>query len=154
MSPGPFQSIERGPLRASIDENTGQLDLAGPDLAGAAHANVITFTALGAKVGGHTIPISRVLAASTLSDGLELTQSLGTATTRSRLTFPHEGVLRYEVTDWGGVVPEETSVTAPAPAAEHFYGLGEKFNALDQSGKKVRTLTFDFPGNKGDHSYK
>ena len=38
--------------------------------------------------------------------------------------------------------------------SEHFYGFGEKFNALDQAGKAVRIETFDNPGDKGDRSYK
>ena len=34
--------------------------------------------------------------------------------------------------------PDENSITALADGDEHFYGFGEKFNALDQAGKLVR----------------
>ena len=51
-------------------------------------------------------------------------------------------------------MPARTSVAAASDGNEHFYGFGEKFNALDQAGKVVRIETFDNPGNKGDRSYK
>ena len=62
--------------------------------------------------------------------------------------------MRYEVTDWNGLRPDQTSVAAASDASEHFYGFGEKFNSLDQAGKVVEIQTFDNPGNKGDRSYK
>ena len=62
--------------------------------------------------------------------------------------------MRYEVTDWNGLKPDQTSVAAASDGNEHFYGFGEKFNALDQAGNVVDILTFDNPGNKGDRSYK
>ena len=98
--------------------------------------------------------IGKVLSSTAIANGLELTQSLGAARITARLTFAHEGVMRYEVTDWGGVVRMATAVASASNISEHFYGFGEKFNDLDQASKTVHTLTFDDPGNKGDHSYK
>jgi alpha-D-xyloside xylohydrolase len=62
--------------------------------------------------------------------------------------------MRYEVTNWGGTTRVATAIASPSKDGEHFYGFGEKFNTLDQSGKTVHTLTFDNFGPKGDHSYK
>jgi alpha-D-xyloside xylohydrolase len=62
--------------------------------------------------------------------------------------------MRYEVLDWGGLGPMATALAAPSNGQEHFYGLGERFDALDQAGKLVHTLTFDDPGIKKDHAYK
>jgi alpha-D-xyloside xylohydrolase len=62
--------------------------------------------------------------------------------------------MRYEIVDWNGAAPGQTSIASPSDANEHFYGFGEKFNFLDQAGHVVDILTFDDPGNKGDRSYK
>ena len=70
------------------------------------------------------------------------------------LTFPHAGVMRYEIVDWGVITPIAVAIAAPSDVQEHFYGYGEKFNDFDQSGKRVHILSFDDPGEKQDHSYK
>jgi len=62
--------------------------------------------------------------------------------------------MRYEVVDWEGLIPDRVSISSASDGDEHFYGFGEKFNALDQAGKVVNILTFDNPSNKGDRSYK
>jgi alpha-D-xyloside xylohydrolase len=62
--------------------------------------------------------------------------------------------MRYEVVDWGGVGPVATALAAASSAQEHFYGFGEKFDAIDQAGKRVHILTFDDPGVKTEHAYK
>ena len=98
--------------------------------------------------------MGRVISSKQIANGLGLTQALGTTQITSRLTFIHDGVVRYEVEDWGTAKPVATAVAALSGNGEHFYGFGEKFNGFDQAGKFVRTLTFDDPGNKGDHSYK
>jgi alpha-D-xyloside xylohydrolase len=154
---GPFLSLDQGPRQARLYQNTGHVELAGPDLAGAAHASVVTFAPVAATVGGHALQLGKVRSSTAGPDRLEVVQELGgaaAATARVRLSWPQEGVLRYEVLDWGGPAPTLTTVTKLAAGGEHLYGLGEKFNALDQRGKKVHTLTFDQPGPKGDHSYK
>src|SRR5205823_11530716 len=53
----------------------------------------------------------------------------------ARVTLASTGILRYEVTDWGGVVPDQVEVDAASSDGERFYGLGEKFDTLDQAGK-------------------
>ena len=63
-----------------------------------------------------------------------------------RITFPAEGVMRYEVIDWGGPTPQSATIAAPSDASESFFGFGERFNKLDQAGRVVKIRTFDQPG--------
>jgi alpha-D-xyloside xylohydrolase len=147
-------TFDSGPLQARIDKDTGSIALAGPDLAGALHANVIAFEPPVAIIGGQKRTIGRVISSTQSPNGLGLLQDLGGTNVTSRLTFPTDGVMRYEVVDFGGLKPDQTSIAAASDGNEHFYGFGEKFNALDQSGNVVDVLTFDHPGNKGDRSYK
>ncbi len=151
---GPFAMFDAGPHQARIFRESGHVALAGPDLAGVAHATVITFAPPVIEVSDRAFAIGRVLSSTSLANGLEVVQEMGAGQIRARLTFPHDGVMRYEVVDWGGLAPDRTSVAAASDGTEHFYGFGEKFNALDQSGHVVDILTFDSPGNKGDRSYK
>ena len=153
---GSFFHVEQGPLQARVYRDTGHIQLAGPDLAGAMHATTITLGPPTAKIKGVTQTLGRVVSMRNVSDGVELVQKLeGSAVTvASRLNFPSEAILRYEVTDWRGQPPTETRVIGASPSGERFYGFGEKFDRLEQGGKTVRILTFDEPGNKGDRSYK
>jgi alpha-D-xyloside xylohydrolase len=151
---GIFLSFDSGPLQARIYQDSGHIALTGPDLAGRPAANVIQFAPPAALTTNGSLLFGRVVSSTALANGLEVTQSLGPAHITARLTFPHDGVMRYEVTDWDTVVPTETAIAAASDSGEHFFGFGEKFDALDQAGKKVRILTFDEPGTKGDHSYK
>ena len=147
-------TVDAGPVQARIYPDTGHVELAGPDLAGAPHAVAVTFAVMATQSSGRTGILSRVLSSATLPNGLEVEQDLDGMPVRARLTFPHAGVMRYEVVDWNGAAPERTTITALAGRDEHFYGFGEKFNAFDQAGRLVRILTFDQAGDKGDHSYK
>jgi alpha-D-xyloside xylohydrolase len=153
---GSFLRIEQGTLQARIFENTGHIELAGPDLAGAARALTITLTPPVAKIEGQPQILGRVVSSHATASRLELVQALGPPghTVATSLSFEAEAVLRYEVTDWKGPRPSETAIEGASPAGEHFYGFGEKFDRLDQGGKTVHNLTFDEPGNKGDRSYK
>ncbi len=151
---GDILTFDSGPLQARIFQGSGHLALAGPDLAGTPHANVLTFEPPVVTVGGRAQTVGRVVSSSPLPDGFELVQDLGGTNITARLTFPADGVLRYEVTDWNGPLPDQTSVSAASDDGEHFYGFGEKFDTFDQAGRFVRTQTFDHPGNKGDRSYK
>ena len=151
---GSFVSFNSGSFQARIFQDSGHIALAGPDLAGTALAAVVTLAPPVIESGDRLFQIGRVLSSSSLSNGLALVQQLGTVQIRAQLTFPLEGVLRYEVLDAGGLVPDRVSVSSASGGGEHFYGFGEKFNALDQSGKVVDILTFDNPGDKGDRSYK
>jgi alpha-D-xyloside xylohydrolase len=58
------------------------------------------------------------------------------------------------VIDWGGAPPDRLEIQLAAAPGEHLYGLGEKFDRLDQAGKVARVLAVDAPGGKGDRSYK
>ena len=143
-----------GLLEARIYPNSGHIVLAGPDLAGNPLANRITLSPPLVKFGGHWRRLGRVLSSTTVGNGLEIVQQLATTNIVARLTFMAEGVMRFEVVDWGGLPVEETAVAAASDANEHFYGFGEKFNDFDQAGKQVRILTFDQAGDKRDSSYK
>jgi alpha-D-xyloside xylohydrolase len=153
---GGFLAITNGDgsLQVRVYTNTGHLALLGPDLNGTPLANQITFAPGQAEVAGETYPIAAVTAWSALSNGLELAQQLAGATVQARLTFTADRVVRYAVTNWGGLTISKTLVTAPSDAGEHFYGFGEKFNTFDQAGKRVRIMTDDPPGDKDDRSYK
>ena len=158
MTSGPSGGIltaNSGPLQARVFEDTGQLALAGPDRAGTPHANVITFAPPVATIAGADCStIGRVVSSTPLANGFQLIQDVVGTNVTAQLTFPADGVMRYEVVDWGGLKPDQTSVSATSDGNEHFYGFGERFNALDQAGKTFDILTFDNPGDKGDHSYK
>ena len=157
MEPKPMPSeltFDSGPLQARVDEASGSVSIAGPDRAGTAHATVVTFNLGVSTAGGVAHTIGRVVSSTALANGLELIHDLEGTNVTALLTFPADNVMRYEVTDWNGEVPDRTSVAAASDGNEHFYGFGEKFNALDQAGKVVRIETFDNPGNKGDRSYK
>src|SRR5437764_16983 len=134
---GAFISFDAGSLQARIYRDTGHVELAGPDLAGTAAANIIHFAPPAVQTAHSSLTLGRVVSSKLLTSGLEVTQMLGTGVITARLTFPHDGVMRYEVIDWGGVVPVATAVASASDSHEHFYGFGEKFDALDQAGKNV-----------------
>ena len=152
--PGPVLTFDAGPLQARIAQSSGHIQLVGPDIAGTPAANVVQFAPPAVLVASGPLLFGRVISSNSIANGLEIIQAVGTAQIGARLTFAHEGVLRYEVIDWGTLVPFQTAVAAPSNAQEHFFGFGEKFTAVDQAGKHVDILTFDDPGVKNDHSYK
>ncbi len=147
-------TFDSGPLQARIFQGSGHLALAGPDLAGTPHAIVITFEPPAVVVGGASRTIGRVVSSTTLADGLQLVQDLHGTNVKVRLTFPFDGVLRYEVVDWNGLTPDQTTVTAASDAGEHFFGFGERFNSIEQTGRVVKTRTFDHAGDKFDPVHK
>ena len=151
---GNFLSVDSGAVQARIYADSGHIQAAGPDLAGAAHANVTTIAPPAATVADRTFRIGRVISSNPVPNGLEVKQAFGLTQIKARLSFAAEGVLRYEVLDWGGPLPSVSTISAPSDGTEHFYGFGEKYNGLDQSGRTVDILTFDNPANKGDRSYK
>ena len=113
QSAGAFLSFNQGQLQARIYQDTGHVELAGPDLAGAPAANIIRFAPPAVQTANGESLIGRVISSKVLGDGLELTQSLGASRITARLTFPHDGVMRYEVTDWKDVIPAATAVAGP-----------------------------------------
>src|SRR5438128_2351506 len=58
---GSFLRVEQGTLQARIFENTGHIELVGPDFAGAAQALTITLTPPVAKIEGQTQILGRVV---------------------------------------------------------------------------------------------
>ena len=152
---GPTLTLSAGPLEARVFESTGHIQLAGPNLAGAVLANVVTLAPPAVlPAQGAALQLGRVVASSSTPNALTVTHAAGDSQVTATLSFVDDGVLRYEVTDWGAIKPTQTALAGPSPADEHFYGFGEKFDALDQAGKRVDVLTFDNPGTKGDRSYK
>jgi len=151
---GDFLSFNSGPIQARIHKDSGHFALLGPDLQNEPLANVIQFAPPQVLTDTGSFAIGRVISSKNLINGLELIQSLDASQVKTQITFPRDGVMRYEVVDWSNTGPLATAVAAASDNQEHFYGFGEKFNSLDQAGKHVRMLTFDEPGNKGDHSYK
>ena len=151
---GAFLSFDQGPLQARIYKDTGHLELVGPNLADNAGANVIDFTPPAIQTAGGSSILGRVISSKAINGGLQIKQALDAAQITSQFLFAQDGVLRYEVVDWAETKPTATAIAAPSDKSEHFYGFGEKFDAVDHAGKLVRTLTFDDPGTKGDHSYK
>ncbi|PWU14632.1 MAG: hypothetical protein C5B50_16990 [Verrucomicrobia bacterium] len=143
-----------GLLQGRIYTDSGHITLVGPDLTGNPLANSVAFAPPSVRTGGTFQNIGKVLSWTTLTNGLELVQQLSTTSVVSHLTFQADGVMRYEVINWGYLPIDSTSISAASDATEHFYGFGEKFNSFDQAGNLVHMLTFDQPGAKGDSSYK
>ena len=153
---GTYQSFNSasGQFQARIYDDSGHIVLAEPDLNGSSLATLITLAPPSAKIGPITYDVGKVVGVANIANGLQLTQAIAGTTVTSQLTFTSDGVLRYAVTDWNGLTPSETHITAASDSNEHFYGFGEKFNALDQAGKKVRMMVADIGGDKNDNSYK
>ena len=120
---GPFISFDAGSLQARIYQNSGHIELAGPNLAGAPLAVVVRVAPPAFHINNTSVSVGGVISSQVLPDGLELKQHLGAATITTRLTFPHEGVLRYEVTDFGGVSPTATAVACPLQQRRTFLRL-------------------------------
>src|SRR5664279_3647662 len=150
----PVHTVDAGGLQARISQATSHIQLVGPDLAGAPLANTVVLAPPAVLTANGAQPFGKVVSATPIADGLALEQAVGGAQVSARLQFIHDGVLRYEVVDWGGLSPLQTAIAGPAAASEHFFGFGERFDSLDQTGKRVDILTFDDPGTKHGHSYK
>ena len=151
---GAYVSLPGGAWEARVYKDSGHVTLSGPGLDGTPGTSVTVLAPARAEVQKRWFYLGKVLSSATAGGALELTQAFIDGSVKTRVTFPAEGVMRYEVVDWSGVVPEKTAITGPSSPDEHFYGFGEKFDALDQAGKRVQILTFDHPGAKGDSSYK
>ena len=139
---------------ARVYQNSSHITFSGPDLSGNPLANTVTIEPVSAVVGGNTLTAGAVLSTTSLSNGLEATEAFGATSIVVQVTFPSEGIMHYEVVNWGAQVLTSTTITVPSDSTEHFYGFGEKFNSLDQAGKKVHMITADIAGDKGDNSYK
>jgi len=150
----PVLTVDSGPLQARISQATGHIQLAGPDLSGTAGGNVVDLSPPAVLTPNGPLLFGSVLSSTPAAGGLAVRQAVGNAQIEADFTFTQDGVLHYEVTDWGSLQPLQTAIAGPTTAQEHFYGFGEKFDSLDQAGNVVEMLTFDDPGTKHDHSYK
>ena len=110
-------TFQSGPLEARVFVDTGGVALAGPDRAGAAHATVITFRPPIATEGQERT-VGRVVSSAPLGNGFDLVQDAGGTNVAARLTFPADGVMRYEVTDWYRLSPDQVSVAADSDGRE------------------------------------
>jgi alpha-D-xyloside xylohydrolase len=151
---GAFVSFNSGTIQGRVFQNTGHIAAAGPDLAGNPLANVVVIAPPVIKSADREFQIGPVLSSSPIANGIEVIQDSGAGQITAQLTSPSQGVIRYEVVDFGGLVPDNISLSSASNAQEHFYGFGERFDSLDQAGKVVEILTFDDAGNKDGHSYK
>ena len=153
-APYHFTNSTSGLFQARIFDDTGHIQIAQPDLNGAPFGSLITFAPPSAKIAGSSYDFGRVLSVTSIANGLQIVQEFAGSTITAQLTFTSDGVTHYEVVAWNGFAPTETDITAASDASEHFYGFGEKFNALDQAGNKVHMMTNDQGGDKNDYSYK
>jgi len=153
-APYHFANSTSGLFQARIFDDTGHIQIAQPDLNGAPFGSLITFAPPSAEIAGASYDFGRVLSVTNIANGLQIVQEFAGSTITAQLTFTNDGVTHYEVIDWNGFAPTETDITAASDASEHFYGFGEKFNALDQAGNKVHIMTNDQGGDKNDYSYK
>jgi alpha-D-xyloside xylohydrolase len=149
---GPYLSFTNTPTgaEARIYQNSGHIALA-------SGSNVVAFMPPTAVTGSGTVTVGAVLSSTNLINGLQVRQACGATSIVAQMTFPYDGVMRYEVVDWGAQVINSTALTAASDTNEHFYGFGEKFNSFDQAGNKVHMITSDNPAvgtPKGDSSYK
>src|SRR5712692_1458540 len=88
---GPFLAFDAGSLQGRIYQDTGHIEIAGPDLAGNPKANLVHFAPPAVQTAHGSFSIGAVTSSHTRADGLELTQQLSTSLVTARLTFPHEG---------------------------------------------------------------
>jgi hypothetical protein len=94
-----FLSFNSGALQEWVYKKS-HFALAGPDPEYGPLANVIQFAPPAVHTAGGDFYLGRVTSSKSLSDGPQVVQALGATQITARVTFPHEGVMRYEVTDW------------------------------------------------------
>lgn len=137
---------------ARIYRDSGHITLGYTDRQGAAAEATVTPPAV--DIGGRRYMVGQVLAHEAVDGKLLLQQDCNGTSVTSELSFAAPGVLRYEVTDWNGLAPTQILLSGASPASEQFFGLGEKFNSVNQTGRRTHILNFDQPATKGDLSYK
>src|SRR5712691_3734482 len=147
-------TFDSGAFQAQIFQDTGRIALAGPDLAGTPLNNVVTLESPQVQINNRTVSLGHVIGLPRkTATSLEVDQDLGGAKATARITFPAEGVMRYEVIDWGGPTPQYAEISSVSDASESFFGFGERFNNLDQAGRRVTIQTADHPGDKSDPNH-
>ena len=143
VCPGCFSRAARltlnaGPLQARISQVTGHIQLAGPDLSGAALANVVDVSPPASSGGRAAALLGAVLSSKPIGSGLAVQQSIRATPRSSRSLMTACCAMR----SWNcGFQPQQTAIAGSSTAQEHFFGFGEKFDALDQAGPVVEMLT-------------
>ena len=152
---GPSLTIDAGPLQARIFEDTGHIQLVGPDMAGVASANVITLAPPAVRTAAGPAVFGRIVSSSTIAGGLAVRQAVGTAQIDAQLTFVARGraALRGHRLGRAG-----SRWRPPSPglarAASTSTGSARSSTRSTKPVGASSVLTFDDPGTKNDHSYK
>jgi alpha-D-xyloside xylohydrolase len=151
---GSYTALSFGEFEARVFETSGHVALFGPDRQGSPGTLHVALAPARIEVADEWLYLGAITDTTPITGGLDVTHEVAGDSVVARITSPEDGVLRYEIVDWGGLTATKSAVMGSAAAAEHFYGFGEKFNSVDQAGNTVRMLTADPPGDKGDLSYK
>ena len=151
---GPFASFDSGPHQARIFPESGHVALAGPDLAGVAHANVITFAPPVVEVSDRAFAIGRVLSSTSLANGLEVVQETGARPDPRPAHLPARrgDALRGRRLGGPGARPDLRGRRLRRRRA--LLRVRREVQRARPERQRGRMLTFDSPGNKGDRSYK
>lgn len=154
LQPGSGQILEvtEQGFVARIYRDSGHLALGYTDRQGNAAEAIVAPPAV--DIGGRRDMLGRVLGHEMVDGKLRLQQDCNGTSVTAELGFAAQGVLRYEVTDWNGLTPTQILLSGASPTNEQFFGLGEKFNSVNQTGRRAHILNFDQPATKGDVSYK
>src|SRR5207244_9403953 len=97
-------------LHARISQASGHIQLSGPNLAGLPDANAIEIAPPAVLTPTGTHLFGRIISSSPIANGLALVQAVGNVQIDAQLSFAHDGVLRYEVTNWGSLTPLQTAI--------------------------------------------
>ena len=147
-------TFNSGPLEARVSEDTGGGRAGRPRPLGRALATVIAFEPPVVTIGGAKRTVGRVVSSTPRPNGFDLVQDAGGTNVKARLTFPADGVMRYEVTDWNGLKPDQTSIAAASAAASTSTASARSSTRSTRRGTWSTSSRSTVPGNKGDHSYK
>jgi len=116
--------------------------------------NRIQFHLFGVNIDGKWKLLKRVKRVKRDSDYLRLLCSVekgGNA--EVAIHFISATAFHCEVTS-SDLQVSQVKISGNCTADEHFYGFGERFNALDQRGNVLEMWTRDVPNAKGTHTYK
>ncbi|QEL13651.1 hypothetical protein [Limnoglobus roseus] len=105
MPPTPPITIDApdGTFQARVFSDTGGIALVGPDPTGAAQATIVQLEPIEVQLGGHAVTLGRLIGPARPSAAvLEFDHELGGGKATARVSFPTDGVLRYEIVDWHG----------------------------------------------------
>ena len=147
---------DSGAFRARVFPDTGRIALAGPDLAGAHLANVVTLEPPKIRFAGQTVSLGRVIGSPRKPAEVgRLPRSRPgpcSAKAIARLTFPADGMMRHEAIDWVGPTLRATSIAAVSDPSRSFFGLGERLGDHVSIPKRIQ-----FPVSRaeivdGDHN--